>query len=436
MRTGALLGCLSVVLSLTCTTASAKRPDRPGRFEVGFTSFVERDASRNNRPTALSVFYPVDRRAIDDSSRRASYSRNPVNNPEQILDSTLFEELGIDAAYQTPVPSDHAPFPLVLFSPGLGTPWDNYVYIGTRVASHGYVVAIMSHFADTTYPEEPRVHLRVTMKQRSLDTSFALNQLLAHNDAPGDLLYRTMDPGIIIAAGHSVGGYTAISIAGGQGNVCNPVPMNPPPPGSCVGIAPDPRFIAIATLDASNFLTTFEDMQNVHVPSLGLGRDPATLLAENSQYGAAHQARQHAAFSGAPGYRVDVINSRHAPSFTNICEETLVRLAAGQITQAAADSTLASVQCYDPRVIAPIEAHRLVTEYMIEFLDQIADVRDDDAGENASHHLLDPQWSEHHEPNVAVFLTEEGGLETGLRNLAQSATFQWFWNPPDTKRLK
>lgn len=55
---------------------------------------------------------------------------------------------------------------------------------------------------------------------------------------------------------------------------------------------------------------------------------------------------------------------------------------------------------------------------------------------NLQPHLLDPQWSKHHEPNVAIFLSEEGGSETSLRNLNQSATFQWFWNPPDTKRPK
>jgi hypothetical protein len=216
----------------------------------------------------------------------------------------------------------------------------------------------------------------------------------------------------------------------GDDNVCNPAPVNPPPPGVCVGVAPDPRFAALVALDASNFLLRFEEMELVTVPSLAMGRDPETLLAQRAQYGAALQARQHAAFRGSPNYRVDVIDSRHGASFTNVCEHTLVELASGKITQATADATLALFECYVPVAIAPAEGHRLVTAYVVSFLDKIADRLDDDNGETNSLHLLDPAWAARHEPGVNLFVAEADGPEVAPRNAGLPATFQYFLVPP------
>ena len=127
------------------------------------------------------------------------------------------------------------------------------------------------------------------------------------------------------------------------------------------------------TLDASNFLLRFEELELVMVPSLAVGRDPETLLAQRANHGAALQGRQPATFRGSPKYRVDVIESRHAASFTNTCEHTLVELAAGKTTQTTGDATLALFECYVSTAIAPAEAHRLVTAYVVSFLDKIAE---------------------------------------------------------------
>jgi platelet-activating factor acetylhydrolase isoform II len=415
--------CAAMVVCLT-TTARLEEPDRPGIYKVGFTSFVVTDPSRQGRLIPISVFYPVSPSDIDSSSAPAEYPRDPVNRPLETLSSTLFEELGVDAAYEGPVPSHHGPFPLVLFSPGLNSPATHYVYLGARLASHGYVVALLSHAGENS-------HVRVVMSQRALDMSFALTELLERNNDPGELLYQTIKSDTIVSAGHSIGGYAAIVKVSGDDNVCNPVPVNPPPPGSCIGVAPDPRFVALAALDASNFLLRFEELELVSVPAISMGRDPETLAAQRAQYGAAVQARQHAAFRGLPNYRVDVLNSRHGASFTNICEHTRVELSAGKITQAAADATLAAFECLDPNAIAPAEAHRLVTAYLISFLNKIADRYDEDRGENRSQRLLEPEWSVNHEPHARLFLSEEGGPEAALRDLGSPQTFQYFRILPD-----
>jgi Platelet-activating factor acetylhydrolase, isoform II len=409
---------------LCLTTMSWDNPaNRPGIYKVGFTSFVVSDPSRHGRPIPLSVFYPVSPSDINSSSTPAAYPRDPVNRPFESLSSQQFEALGVDPAYEMPVPSHRGPFPLVVFSPGLNNHATHYVYLAARLASHGYVVALLSHPGESS-------PVRVVMNQRALDMSFALTELLERSEAAGDLLYQTMDSKMIVSAGHSIGGYAAIVMTSGDDNVCNPVPVNPQPPGVCVGIARDPRFVALATLDPSNFLLTFEELELVGVPSIDLGRDAETNLAQRGPYGAASLARAHAAFSGLPKYRVDVVDSRHGASFTNVCEFTLVELAAGLITQAAADATFATFECYRSNVIAPTEAHRIVTAYMVSFLNKIADRHDEDRGENSSQRLLEPEWAARHEPYVRLFLTEEGGPETALRNIGSPQTFQYFWTPP------
>ena len=425
MRGIRAFGCAALVLCLT-VPVSVQQPDQPGIYKVGFTSFVVSDASRG-RSIPISVFYPVSPSDVDSSSAPAAYPRDPVNRPGETLSSALFEPLGVDPAYDAPPPSPHGPFPLIVFSPGLNNHATHYAYLGARLASHGYVVALLSHPGENS-------HVRVVMSNRALDMSFALTELLARNDLPAELLYGTMDPATVVSAGHSIGGYAAIVKNSGDDNVCNPVPVNPPPPGSCVGVAPDPRFAALVTLDASNFLLRFEELELVTAPSLAMGRDPETLLAQRANYGAALQARQHAAFRGSPNYRVDVIDSRHGASFTNVCEHTLVELATGKITQATADATLALFECYVSTAIQPAEAHRLVTAYLVSFLDKIADRLDDDNGETSSLHLLRPEWAGRHEPGVSLFMTEADGPEVAPRNVGSPSTFQYFWVPPDYPR--
>src|SRR5215216_3143103 len=100
--------------------------------------------------------------------------------------------------------------------------------------------------------------------------SFALTELLARNDSPSDLLFHTMNPDVVFAAGHSLGGYAAIVMVGGDDNVCNPVPVNPPPPGICLAIPRDPRFAALMALDASAQLLNFEEMGAITVPALSM----------------------------------------------------------------------------------------------------------------------------------------------------------------------
>lgn len=432
-----LLAALTSMLaaSLIASAAAAHDPGRPGPYEVGFTSFVPIDTTRSTdsrfggRPVAIGVFYPVDSEDVDASSPPALYPRNPVNAPSPTFSSLLYEGQGIDAAYQAPLPSTAGPFPLVLFSPAWGASWTWYVYFGTRVASHGYAVAIVSHHADS----DPRVHVAVTLSHRPVDMSFALTQLLARNMASADLPHGVIDAEHVVAAGHSLGGYTAIALAAGDDDVCDNAALltgAPPPPGSCVAVAQDSRFEAIATLDGSNQMLRFEELERVGVPSLGLGQDPPTLAAIAAPYGAAWQARQHAAFAGHSSYRVDVLGSRHNPSFSNVCEEVLGRFASGSIGQGQLAALLSIFECYAPGVICRAEAHRIVTQYVIVFLDTVV------SGRGRHREVLTPGWALTNEPSVQFFERENGGRESAPRNLGEPEEFRYLASQPGKGHAK
>jgi hypothetical protein len=122
-----------------------------------------------------------------------------------------------------------------------------------------------------------------------------------------------MNPAKVVASGWSIGGCTAMVLVAGDDEVCDLAdlfPDWPVPPETCVPTFPDPRISRITPLDGSNLLLRFQEMARVDVPVLGIGEEWNAV--------GDWQARQHAAFTGHPAYRVDVFNTVH-PSFSNTC---------------------------------------------------------------------------------------------------------------------
>jgi hypothetical protein len=79
-------------------------------------------------------------------------------------------------------------------------------------------------------------------------------------------------------------------------------------------------------------------------------------------------ARPHAAFSGFPNLRVDVLHSAHVPSFSGNCETARFLGQAGFFLPETVDALLSSWECDAPYLIAPAVAHGLITKYMVAFL--------------------------------------------------------------------
>ena len=121
--------------------------------------------------------------------------------------------------------SGRGPFPVVIFSHGLGGNRDGYEYLGHYWAQHGYVsVHLQHHGSDSDLwqgvppAEVPKIMQEAVANpqnaiNRPLDVRFAIDQLTALNQAPGALEHR-LHLDRIGVSGHSFGSFTTMAIAG------------------------------------------------------------------------------------------------------------------------------------------------------------------------------------------------------------------------------
>ncbi|MCL6566039.1 MAG: acetylhydrolase, partial [Acidobacteriia bacterium] len=119
--------------------------------------------------------------------------------------------------------SGDGPFPVIVFSHGLGGTREDYAYLGRHWASHGYVAVHLQHLGsdDAVWrgSPDPMESLRRAVRDpaaaihRPLDVSFAIDQLerLQAEDSP---LRGRLDLEQIGVAGHSFGAFTTLAVAG------------------------------------------------------------------------------------------------------------------------------------------------------------------------------------------------------------------------------
>lgn len=365
-----------------------------GPFGVGFTHYVFRDASRANRPIAIAVWYPVDRASIDASASPAQYPLDIYTGTLPTATSADYEAYGLGRAYQEP-PASRGRYPLVIFSAGAGDTYEQYAYVGLGLASHGIVVGILTHWGDgySGSPGEPYDAWEEMAYNRPRDMSRALDALLARNSAPHDLLHGTIDPQRVVASGHSIGGYAAMVLAGGDDLVCDIVDPATAVPGTCVASLPDPRFGAIITLDGANAMLKFHELARVHVAAMGIGADSLRTSVALSI-----PPRQHAAFVGHPNYRVDVHNPvadafAYHMAFSNVCASLGVYQRYPEMAQLWAPGFQFWLDSWCPVGALPAqEMYRIVTKYMVSFL-------------NRDQPVLTPGYALTH-PDVDFFVTE------------------------------
>jgi predicted dienelactone hydrolase len=115
------------------------------------------------------------------------------------------------------------PFPVIVFSHGLGGSRDGYEYLGHHWASHGYVSVHVQHLGsdDAVWKgsEQPVQDLaraaadRGNAVERPNDVSFALDRVTALNRDATPLKGR-LDLRAIGMAGHSFGAWTTLAVAG------------------------------------------------------------------------------------------------------------------------------------------------------------------------------------------------------------------------------
>ena len=230
-------------------------------------------------------------------------------------------------------PLSGGPYPVIIFSHGLGGSDKGYSYLGEYWAAHGYISVHVQHIGSDTGVLWPLSSMKSAMQNpdnyinRPRDISFAIDQVTALNSTPGPWQGK-FDLNWIGVAGHSFGAYTTMAIAGANVTL----------PSGEVEKFGDPRVRAVIAMSTPPIKG--QDFSNVHIPALHLtGTDDKILIEPNDTVAARRipfdQAKgpdtyliifngaNHMTFSGRIGLlETDEQKQRDAVLHPEICQIT------------------------------------------------------------------------------------------------------------------
>lgn len=157
---------------------------------VGFQTSTLPDA-HTGRPVEMVVWYP--------SATTAT--------PQLISDNPVF--VGALAVQNAPpATGEH---PLVVLSHGVWGNWGNQVWLASALAHKGYIVAAVNHPGTTSKNRDAEAAAQLWL--RPADLSRAIDAVTAQPEQFGVVAKRR-----IAVVGHSLGGWTALEIAGARFN--------------------------------------------------------------------------------------------------------------------------------------------------------------------------------------------------------------------------
>ncbi len=200
-RTRAFLFALSFVSSaLFLSTAEARAPKtviyKVGVMNRQFTPpepYEWREAKTHALVT--DIWYPAEPSAVEHPQW--------IGNPD-----TPFASAGKAARDVKPTATPEK-FPLILLSHGIGGSSSMMAWLGSALASHGFIAAAINHPGNNAL-EDYTIPGAVFWGQRARDMSALLDLLLAD-----PTFGPHIDPKRVGAAGFSLGGLTVIELAGG-----------------------------------------------------------------------------------------------------------------------------------------------------------------------------------------------------------------------------
>jgi predicted dienelactone hydrolase len=187
---------LFLLLFLVCPISAQTR--------VGMIARDFTDEHRQNwqgtapRPLRTLVWYPA---AATATKEETIFGGPP--------DREVFAPVTVGSAPE--ISNTKQKYPLVLLSHGTGGSAVQMMWLGYYLAVRGYIVAAVNHHGNTGAERQPAAQGFMLFWERARDLSVLLDKLLAD-----PRIGPRIDRARIGAAGFSLGGYTVISIAGGQ----------------------------------------------------------------------------------------------------------------------------------------------------------------------------------------------------------------------------
>jgi predicted dienelactone hydrolase len=171
-------------LLLSWLTTIALADENP----VGFHSSTLAD-SQNDRALEMVVWYP--------SATTAA--------TQMIGDDVVF----VGASAVRDAPPAAGKHPLLVLSHGYRGNWSNQIWLASALAHRGYIVAAINHPGTTTHDRSPQAAAQLW--QRPVDVRRAIDSVTTQPEKFGLVANDR-----IAVVGHSLGGWTALEIAGAR----------------------------------------------------------------------------------------------------------------------------------------------------------------------------------------------------------------------------
>lgn len=255
-------------------------PQGLGPHAVGRRTIEVVDAERD-RTLNVDVWYPADAAAAE----AAPFTRY------SFLPTAYFDS---EVARDEPEVDGDGPFPLLVYSHGSGGISYAASFNMEHLASYGFVVASPDHKGNTAVD---RVggggdERDVVAYNRPLDVSAVIDEMLQDD---------SVDAERIGVFGHSFGGFTALTVAGGFANDQGTVPA-------------DGRVDAIAGLAPSSSLIGDSTLSSIELPTLLMTgtKDETTPIDPETE-------RPWELIPAEPAYRLDLTDAGHQ-TLTDVCD--------------------------------------------------------------------------------------------------------------------
>jgi predicted dienelactone hydrolase len=184
--------------------------------------------NRVERHTILKAIVPLALSLCWMTGAEATYSPPRPSGKVAVADYTWHDanrnrEVPVRIYYPA---SGAGPFPVVIFSHGLGGTREGYDYFGRYLAGCDYISVHVQHLGsdDSVWRGKPLLQIRSEMQKsvmktenvlnRPRDVSFAIDQMLELNAHDKNPFSHRLDANRIAVAGHSFGAFTTLAIAG------------------------------------------------------------------------------------------------------------------------------------------------------------------------------------------------------------------------------